>query len=207
MNTFLKNTIFFFIIYNFQLSECFNLDSECSINDDVDSCLSNWNCGWCNISNISESSFNDKYLGYLLTSNTSCIPIFPCFSDSNSLNECKIKKHYMCEFIYAFINIVIIFGFCASVFMLSYTIEKLMNRENITNNTKNAIQTIFYFIIALPIIVLFLLNQEIFLYLFTALIFFSILSCLFNVNNNRQFIFIRRNNYSNDIDENNKLLN
>ena len=158
---YLQKILFVGLVYfsNFSYVKSFRLDSECSYNDNKDTCLESWNCGWCNISNITDTNYNDKYFSYIFSTNSSCIPIFPCFSDGNSLSKCEIKKHYMCNFIYAFINIVIIFGFFASVFMLSYTIEKLMNRDGISSNTKNSIQLIFYLIIALTIIVLFFLNQ------------------------------------------------
>jgi hypothetical protein len=191
------NNIIAILFFNYTIVESFKLDSHCEENPNMDTCLNNWNCGWCNITNISNT--NDKYLDYLLSFNSSCMPILPCFSNNNILDNCEISRHYMCDFIYVFLNIVIIFGFFASVSMLLYTIDKLLTRERITKNTKNSIQCIFLILIVLPIFVLFCLNEEFFLYLFIGLIFFSILSCIFNIGQSR----ISINNY----DERNKLLN
>lgn len=149
------------------------MDSLCSIYENKDDCLNNWDCMWCNNT---------------LTNNTgTCNKFNVCNFNSSSFENCETPNYFFtneCNFLTLLFYTVIITSFLASVCLLLHTNQRLLTKQNTSYRAINHIQYLLLFLIVIPFFILFYFDNRFFYYYLISIIFFSLLySCCFHTSN------------------------
>jgi hypothetical protein len=146
----------------------------CSYTNKIE-CLDNWPCMWCNSTNIVNQTIqNYSY----------CKSISSCEFNESKLGNCeyKNKNKYKieCQALTIFLYIMIFIGYYISMIIIYGTVNRLLIYEEVSDNTRNSINSIVLMLTTIPLVVFFFYDTVIFYLLFICYIIigFSTYCCI-----------------------------
>ena len=125
------------------------------------SCISEWNCMWCNNSVIENNTIVHK---------TSCNIASPCFIDQENNKNCiykyNSKYELRCKIGMILTYMLLLLGFYISIVVIYGTLNKIILRNvEVGNNVKNSLNSMIFILTTTPIIVSFFTSQLVFNFL------------------------------------------
>lgn len=142
-----------------------------------ETCVNDWSCMWCNktLNNITNSTNPSKNSSTI----SECNVIATCnFNDKNSnclySNDYKYNLH--CTVIEVFFYTMIFMGYYFSMIVIYGIVNRLLLNDNVSNHTRNTINSIILLILSVPLILYMFLDKFIFYTLFLAYVFIALFS-------------------------------
>lgn len=171
---FLKFILSLFLITNVSSSTI--LSNKCDYNT-KETCINDWSCMWCNktLNNITNSTNPYKNSSTI----SECNVIATCnFNDkkSNCLYSNDYKYNLHCTVIEVFFYTMIFMGYYFSMIVIYGIVNRLLLNDNVSNHTRNTINSIILLILSVPLILYMFLDKLIFYTLFLCYVFIALFS-------------------------------
>ena len=145
-----------------------------------DKCLDNWPCMWCNETSPS------MYQTVPQNVSQSCTSIGTCGFNASQFQHCDYTNAeryiYQCNTTLLFLYLMMFIGYYISMIIIYGTVNRIMVNEDVSLNSRNAINTIVLMITSVPLFLFFFFNIVIFYVIFICYISLGVLVyCCFKV--------------------------
>lgn len=144
------------------------------------SCVTQWNCMWCNNSFIENNT---------IIHSSSCNRINPCFISQENNKNCiynfQDKYELQCKVGRILTYLFLLFGFYLSILIIYGTLNKVVLRdENTSTYVRRSLNTMIFILTTVPLVVAFFTDQLIFNFLFLSyIISAACIYCCIEANN------------------------
>lgn len=173
------------LLFNFSNAD-FLFETNCKNNNNLNDCINDFGCGWCNVTKINKNISNNTVYYTEKVINT-CNQIHFCPLNAN--NSCIIKNNYYynfnCFLSYFILYIFFIFGYLLIWIFFIYAL-------NISNSYKNIYKLFMGFLILTGFIFLFYDSLVFSIYFFLLLTISPFISIVYCMNKSKK-IYININ--------------
>lgn len=161
-----KTIYLFFTLFN--ITHAFSIH-VCSDINDLDNCISNWNCMWCNNSYIENNTIVHDH---------TCNTVNPCFlsqeNNKNCLYNDEHKYELQCKIGTILQYLLLFVGYYCSLIVIYGTLNKIILKDIESKYLRNSLNTFVLILNIVPIFIAFFMNELVFNFLFTSYVFSAI---------------------------------